>query len=74
MDPRDRDDEYEEQMRQIIYEGAHAGDDAGGDDAGGDDFVGDDFSSQFLNDVGEGVEVQQSRENEGPLTNSDEVY
>ena len=69
MDPRDRDDEYEEQMRQIIYEGAHAGEDAGGDDAGGDD-----FSSQFLNDVGEGVEVQQSRDNEGPLTNSGEVY
>ena len=74
MDPRIIDDEFEEQMRQIIYEGAHAREDAGGDDAGGDDFVGDDFSSQFLNNVGEGVEVQQSRDNEGPLTNSGEVY
>ena len=64
MDPRDRYDEYEEQMRQIIYEGAHAREDAGGDD----------FSSQFFNDFGEGVELEQRRDNEGALRNSGEVY
>ena len=69
MDPRIIDDEFEEQMRQIIYEGAHAGEDVGGDDAGGDD-----FSSQFLNDFGEGVELEQSKDNKGALTNSGEVY
>ena len=69
MDSHDTDDEYEELMHYIIYEGAHSGGDASGDDAGGDD-----FSSQFLNDFSEGVEVQQSRDKEGALTNSGEVY
>ena len=48
----------------MIYEGAHGGEDAGGDD----------YSSQFLNDFSEGVEVEQSRDDEGALTNSVEVY
>ena len=69
MDPRDRYDEYEEQMRQIIYEGVDGGEDAGGDDADGDD-----FSSQILNDFGDGVKLEQSRDNEGALTNSGDVY
>ena len=45
MDPRGRDDEDEEQILEMIYEGAHGGEDVGGEDAGGDDAGEDDYSS-----------------------------
>ena len=64
LDAPFRDDEYEDQMQQIIYASAR------GEDAGGED---DDFSSQFSNDYGERAEVE--RRDEGHITNSGgEVY
>ena len=66
--PRQRRWTWRENIRDDIWR-CTRGEHAGGDDAGGDD-----FSSQFLNDFGEGVEVEQSRDNEGALTNSSEVY
>ena len=65
MDASFRDDENEDRMQQIIYASAR------GTDAGGED---DDFSSQFLNDSGEGLESEERRDDEVPLTNSGEVY
>ena len=56
-------------MQQIIYASAR-GEDSGGEDSGGED----DFSSQFLNDSGEGLESEERRDDEVPLTNSGEVY
>ena len=70
MDAPFRDDENEDRMQQIIYASAR-GTDAGGEDSGGED---DDFSSQFLNDSGEGLESEERRDDEVPLTNSGEVY
>ena len=64
MDAPGRDEEGEDQIYQIIYEAAQRGEDAGGDD----------FSSQFLNDSGEGLESEERRDDEVPLTNSGEVY
>ena len=52
----------EEELLNMIYDG--------GEDAGGED--GEDYSSQFLNDYGEGAELETR--DEGPLTNSGEVY
>ena len=69
MDAPFRDDENEDQMQQIIYASAR-GEDFVGEDSGGED----DFSSQFLNDSGEGLEFEERREDEVPLTNSGEVY
>ena len=60
-----RDDNNEDQMQQIIYASARGEDDSGGED---------DFSSQFLNDSGEGLEFEERRDDEVPLTNSGEVY
>ena len=67
MDAPGRDEEDEDRIYQIIFESAH------GEDAGLED---DDFSSQFLNDSGEGVqlEAEERRDEEVPLTNSGEVY
>ena len=64
MDPRGRDD-GEEDILNIIFAGGEGGEDAGGEG-------GEDYSSQFLNDYGEGAEVE--RRDEGPLTNFGEVY
>jgi hypothetical protein len=64
MDGRDRDDEHEQAIFDLI---------AGGGDDG----------SQFLNDSGEGIELERrdegqtsndGEENVGPLTKSGEVY
>jgi len=49
----------------MIYETAR------GPEPDGED---DDFSSQFLNDFGEGLESEERRDDEVPLTNSGEVY
>ena len=56
MDARGRDD-GEEEMLNMIYSGGEGG---------------EDYSSQFLNDYGEGVELETRYE--GPLTNSGEIY
>ena len=68
MDYGGRDDE--EELFKIIQEGeAH---DDGGDDGGAED------GSQFLNDAGEGMELEARDEgqtsNVGALTKSGEVY
>ena len=64
MDAPFRDHDNEDQMQQIIYVSAR------GEDSDGED----DFSSQFLNDSGEGLESEERRDDEVPLTNSGEVY
>ena len=64
MDPRGRDD-GEEEILNMIYAGGEGGEDAGGEG-------GEDYSSQFLNDYGEVFELEPR--DEGPLTNSGEVY
>ena len=58
MDARGRDD-GEEELLDIIYTGREDRED-------------EDYSSQFLNDYGEGAEIE--RRDEGPLTNFGEVY
>jgi len=63
--PFNRDEENEDMMQQMIYENAR------GPEPDGED---DDFSSQFLNDSGEGLESEERRDDEVPLTNSGEVY
>ena len=60
-----RDEEQEEMVQKLIYESAR------GLEPDGDD---DDFGSQFLNDVGEGLESEERRDDEVSLTNSGEVY
>ena len=58
-------------MQQIIYASAR-GTDASGEDSGGED---DDFSEKCLNDSGEGLELEEIRnDGEVPLANSGEVY
>jgi hypothetical protein len=52
-------------VQKMIYESAR------GPEPDGDD---DDFGSQFLNDVGVGLESEERRDNEVSLTNSGEVY
>ena len=64
MDASFRDDKNEDQMQQIIYASVR------GEDSGGED----DFSSKFLNHSGEGLEFEERRDDEVPLTNSGEVY
>ena len=64
MDAHFRDDNNEDQIQQIIYASAY------GEDSGGED----DFNSKFLNDSGEGLESEERRDDEVPLTNSGEVY
>ena len=60
-----RDEEQEDMVQKMIYDIAR------GQEPDGDD---DDFSSQFLNDSGEGLESEERRDDEVPLTNSGEVY
>ena len=70
MDAPFRDDENEDRMQQIIYASAHETD-AGGEDSDGEDA--DEFSAKCLNDSGEGLELQNFRdddEEEVPLENS----
>ena len=58
----------EEELIDIIHGGeAH---DGGGDDVGAED------DSEFLNDAGEGMEIEarDGSHNVGPLTKSGEVY
>jgi hypothetical protein len=57
-----RDEEQEDIVQKMIYENAR------GPEPDGDD---DDFSSQFLNDSGEGLESEERRDDEVPLTNFD---
>ena len=64
-----RDEEREEMVQKMIFESARGPEPNGEPD--GDD---DDFGSQFLNDVGEGLESEERRVNEVTLTNSGEVY
>ena len=68
-----RDEEEEEMVQKMIYENARGPEPDGSDD---DDFRShdDDFSSQFLNEEGEGLESEERRDDEVPLTNSGEVY
>ena len=64
-----RDEEREEMVQKMIFESARGPEPNGEPD--GDD---DDFGSQFLNDVDEGLESEERRDNEVSLTNSGEVY
>ena len=61
-----RDEEEEELVQKMIYENARGPEPDGSDH--------DDFSSQFLNDKGEGLESEERRDDEVPLTNSGKVY
>ena len=56
-------------VQKMIFESARGPEPNGEPD--GDD---DDFGSQFLNDVGEGLESEERRDNEVSLINFDEVY
>lgn len=76
MDPLEGMDEElkEDYMRQMIYGNAQRGPDGGGEDGGGEDDGGEDFSSQFLNDSGQGAELElMIDDDEVPLTNSGAV-
>jgi hypothetical protein len=64
-----RDEEQEEMVQKMIFESARGPEPNGEPD--GDD---DDFGSQFLNDVGEGLEFEERRDNKVYITNSGEVY
>ena len=50
----------EDCLRKMIYDSVKRGTDGGGEDDGGDR----DFSSQFLNDSGEGAELEQIRDDD----------
>ena len=66
-----RDEENEERMAEIIFEKT-LGVNSDGEDSGGED---DDFSEKCLNDSGEGLELEEIRDDdEVPLANSGEVY
>ena len=67
--PLIRDEEQEDLLQQLIYHNARGPEPDG---YGNDD--GDDLTSQFLNDSGEGLESEERRDNEVPLTNSGKVY
>ena len=76
MDPLDinmaglTQEQVEDCMREIIFGDAQRGSDGGGKDDGGKD-----LSNRFLNDSGEGVELEEIRDDdEMPLANSGEVY
>jgi len=56
-------------VQKMIFESARGPEPNGEPD--GDD---DDFGSQFLNDVGEGLESEERRDNEVSLINFGEVY
>lgn len=59
-----RNEEEEDLAQQVIYNNARP------DEV--DD--GDELTAQFLNDSGEGLESEERRDNEVPLTNSGKVY
>ena len=64
LPPFIRKEEEEDLAQQVIYNNARP------DEV--DD--GDELTAQFLSDSGEGVESEERRDNEVPLTNSDKVY
>ena len=65
-----RDEENEDRMAEIIFEKT-LGVNSDGEDSGGED---DDFSVKCLNDSGEGLEIEEIRDDdEVPLANSGEV-
>ena len=70
-----RDEENEDRMQAIIYDRA-AGPNSDGEDSDEEDD--EDFSAKCLNDSGEGVELENFRDDnddeEVPLENSGEVY
>ena len=59
-----RNEEEEDLVQQLIYSNAEPEAD--------DD--GEDLTTQFLNDSGEGLESEERRDEEVPLTNSGKVY
>ena len=59
-----RNEEEEDLVQQVIYNNARPDED--------DD--GEELTTQFLNDSGEGLESEERRDNEVPLTNSGKVY
>ena len=67
-----RNEDIEEQMAAIIYEKS-LGVNSDGEDS--DDEQEDDFSSRCLNDSGEGLELEEIRDDdEVPAENSGQVY
>ena len=68
-----RDEENEDRMQAIIYDRA-AGPNSDGEDSSEEDD--EDFSAKCLNDSGEGLELENFRDDdeEVPLENSEEVY
>ena len=70
-----RDKENEDRMQAIIYDRA-AGPNSDGEDTGEEDD--EDFSAKCLNDSGDGLELENFRDDndddEVPLENSGEVY
>ena len=63
-----RNEEQEDLVQQLIYNNARPE----ADDDGNDD--GEDLTAQFLNDSAEGLESEERRDDEVPLTNSGKVY
>ena len=64
-----RDEDQEDIVQKMIYESAR------GPEPDGEPVVDDYEFSEFLNDVGEGLESEEiRRDNEVSLTNSGEVY
>ena len=61
-------EEEEYLAQQVIYNNVRPNE----DDDGNDD--GEELTAQFLNDSGEGLESEERRDNEVPLTNSGKVY
>ena len=68
LPPFIRNEEEEDLVQQVIYNNARPDE----DDDGNDD--GEELTTQFLNDSGEGLESEERRDNEVPLTNSGKVY
>ena len=75
MDPLNKnmegltEEQAEDCLREMIYQNAQPVTDGGGEDDGGED-----FSSQFLNNSGEGAELEKIRDDdEVPLAHSDAV-
>ena len=63
-----RNEEDEDLAQQVIYNNARPDEDDDGNDNG------EELTAQFLNDSGEGLESEERRDNEVPLTNSGKVY
>ena len=62
-----RNEEEEDLERQLIYNIPRPDE----DDDGNDD--GEELTAEFLNDSGEGLESEERRDDEVPLTNSEKV-